>query len=139
MSGSQGNEYSADGNILSPRAFERSGPGGSGGLGSDGSGGSGGMLEARVAKLEADVAHIQRDVSAIQAELKTITALLNEVRTSTATMVERSTHLATREWTLRYMFYAGVFLATLGLGAAGYAPKLQAILGTAPSTTSTTR
>ena len=130
MSGSGGSEY-ADGKVIRPKAFDSGGLKDSGGSG-DGGGGDG-MLAARVAKLEADIAHIQRDLTAIQADLKTILATISDIRSSTATLVERTSHLATRERVGIRLFGAGTLIVLLLAGALGFAPKLQALLGTAPA------
>lgn len=89
------------------------------------------MLEARVAKLEADVAHIQRDVAAVQAELKTVVSILGDLRTNSATLIERTGHPATGEWVGMRVFAAGTVVVLLLGGAVGFAPRLQAFLGQA--------
>lgn len=127
MSGS-GSEY-ADGNVIRPKAFE--GGGFTDSTGAGGGGGDDGMLAARVAELDADIAHIQRDLTAVQADLKTILATVSDIRSSNATLVERTGHLATREWVGLRLFAAGTIIVVLLAGAVGFAPKLQGLLGTA--------
>lgn len=89
------------------------------------------MLEARVAKLEADLGHIQRDLTSVQSDLKTLLATVSEIRANTATLIERTAHLATREWVGMRIFTAGTVVVLLLGSAIGFAPRLQAFLGNA--------
>ena len=128
MSGASGGEYDG-GNVIRPKAFEDGGLRRSGGgLGGDG---GDGMLEARVAKLEADLGHIQRDVTSLQTELKSIHTMVSDIRANTATLVERSSHLATREWVMWRFFGAFVLLITIMVALIGNGPRLQALFGLA--------
>jgi len=100
------------------------GGGSSSGLGG---GSSGGGLESRVARLEADIGHMQRDLNELRSDMKTALATLTRLD-------ERLSHLATREWVMWRFFSASVLLVAVAVALAGYAPRLQAIFGTAPLT-----
>jgi hypothetical protein len=129
VSGSAGNF--GDRNVVRPKEFERSGAQQDGG-GHDGGGGGGSdmTLLARVAKLESDVEHIRRDI----ADMKVVLAIIPEIRANLATLLERTQHLATREWVMWRLFGAFLLLAATMTAVVGYAPRLQAIFGTAPAT-----
>jgi hypothetical protein len=134
MSDASGSDYS-DGNVIRPKAFDSVGlPRGAGGLSGGHGGGSDMMLLARVAKLESDVEHIRRDVTSVQADLKTVLAGVADIRVNSATVVERTQHLATREWVMWRLLGAFLLLVAAFGAVVGYAPRLQSALGTSTVT-----